>query len=182
MTPLTFARVQWKHPKIEKPLEQGWVLKLSDVKTTMDYFLNRDTTLQNAFLDVSKVASEAARGFKRHLTNRLAYAAEEIALDNESWISAVSRIHHMRIDAILNNLPVYINCNGGWFHANKDVIEIESRVSSKWPTTESPRYIQWPNGTHWYCKVGANDVEVDGKMKWDTRAEAEIAYEKWANR
>ena len=46
---------------------------------------------------------------------------------------------------------------------------------------EEVRYMQWdvpgfPKGTHWYAKVGNMDVrDKEGRMKWDTKAEAEEA-------
>jgi hypothetical protein len=174
-----FVKVELSHPKIEKPLGQAWMIKMTDTETVMDYFLNKDSTLAEAFFDVSKVVEAKARGVKRHLTNRLACAVEQVQRDSESWISAISRIHHNRIDAILRNLPVYVNRNGGWTPVGDGCKEIETLVASRWPTDEEPRYIQWPNGTHWYAKVGANDVIVDGIQKWNSKDEAEAAYKEW---
>jgi len=174
-----FVKVELSHPKIEKPLGQSWMIKMTDAETAMDYFLNKDSTLAEAFFDVSKVAEAQARGVKCHLTNRLAYCVEAVQRDGESWISAISRIHSKRMDAILRNLPVYVNRNGGWTPVGDGCKEIETLVASRWPTDEEPRYIQWPNGTHWYAKVGANDVIVDGIQKWNSKAEAEAAYKEW---
>lgn len=44
--------------------------------------------------------------------------------------------------------------------SNQDIVEV--------------RYIQWVGGgSHWYVKIGNEDVVWEGEQKWDTREEAE---------
>lgn len=172
--PFEFVKVEMHHSKIEKPLGECWMIKLSNTVEALDFLYKHDNTLQEAFYDMIKKANG-----NKHWTNRLAEAAEVTAHDGESWMTSLSRINTNRVLAILRNLPVYINSKGGWVPVNEDCKEIETRVADRWPTSEEPRYLQWPNGAHWYVKAGANDVEVDGITKWNTRTEAEEAYQKW---
>lgn len=47
-----------------------------------------------------------------------------------------------------------------------------------WPEQKSEKvtYSQWPKGTHWYARIGNDDVcDDDGNYKWNTKAEAKEA-------
>ena len=47
-------------------------------------------------------------------------------------------------------------------------------------TLKGARYTQWPGGQHWYVRLANGlDVEVDGKMKWDTYDEAVAATKRF---
>ena len=44
------------------------------------------------------------------------------------------------------------------------------------------RYIQWPDGKHWYAKVGNFDIcDKEGNYKWNTKEEAMNAAKKFCN-
>lgn len=44
------------------------------------------------------------------------------------------------------------------------------------------RYIQWPDGKHWYAKVGNLDIcDKEGNYKWNTKEEAMNAAKKFCN-
>jgi hypothetical protein len=45
--------------------------------------------------------------------------------------------------------------------------------------TEEIRIIKWPDGKHFYAKVGNADVVVDGKQKWDSKYAAQKAAERF---
>ena len=47
---------------------------------------------------------------------------------------------------------------------------------AKVPTMDDVRFIQWPDGKHWYAKIGNVDVvDTWGTQKWDTLGEAKKA-------
>ena len=72
----------------------------------------------------------------------------------------------------------FINELGGYFGFHPSLIISETRDVDVWALPEEKvRIIQWPDGTHFYAKVGNEDVEVDGVQKWDTRQAAEAAGE-----
>ncbi len=41
------------------------------------------------------------------------------------------------------------------------------------------RIIKWPNGSHYYAKIGNEDVVVDGEQSWNTRKAAQAAAEQY---
>ncbi len=41
------------------------------------------------------------------------------------------------------------------------------------------RIIKWPNGDHYYAKIGSEDVVVDGKQCWKTKKAAQAATDKY---
>lgn len=44
---------------------------------------------------------------------------------------------------------------------------------------EEVRIIHWQDGSHYYAKIGKEDVVWDGEQKWGTRQAAEAAAEKY---
>lgn len=44
------------------------------------------------------------------------------------------------------------------------------------PTFDKVKFIQWPDGKHWYAKIGHDDiVDENGNQKWNSRIDAEKA-------
>ncbi len=52
-----------------------------------------------------------------------------------------------------------------------DTVESEQMVYPEY-TPADIKLSQWINGTHWYAKIKNLTVEIDGKMKWDSKHEA----------
>jgi hypothetical protein len=61
------------------------------------------------------------------------------------------------------------------------IIQEKESEELVFPEGGKARFLQWPNGHHWYVKIGDVDVKVDGEMKWDTKEKAEEAYQKFLN-
>ena len=57
-------------------------------------------------------------------------------------------------------------------------VEMEYPKPSKY-TKNDIRLIQWKDGSHWYAKIGREDVVMYGKQKWDTKEEANKMAEKY---
>jgi hypothetical protein len=75
---------------------------------------------------------------------------------------------------------IFINSNGGYFGYNTNLEVTDTQEISKYKLpTEEIRIISWPNGKHFYAKIGNADVVVDGRQKWDTKAEAQLNAEKF---
>ena len=92
----------------------------------------------------------------------------------------------------VEKMPLYLTdgvVEFGYMDGNT-MYEIRSRVfvdEFKFPEEEpllkNVRFIQWPNGSHWYAKIGKHDiVDCNGNQKWNTRAEAEKAATDFINR
>lgn len=60
------------------------------------------------------------------------------------------------------------------------VIEERDLDTLSYPIDDSAiKVIKWPGGTHFYAKVGSEDVVWDGEQKWNSRSEARKAAELW---
>ena len=57
-------------------------------------------------------------------------------------------------------------------HVYSDTLEYPSYK----PTFDNVKFIQWPDGKHWYAKIGHEDiVDENGNQKWESRVDAEAA-------
>lgn len=82
---------------------------------------------------------------------------------------------------------IYCNPVGGFYPSDAvphTILETVETDTFKFPEILNdensynlkPRIIQWPNGTHYYAKIGMEDVvDERGNQKWDTREAAENA-------
>lgn len=89
---------------------------------------------------------------------------------------------------LIDRFGWYMNRCGGMCPSLK-LIE-KSTNADEWPllqmTTErllkTAKFSKWPNGDHWYVKLSdGRDVEVDGRLKWKSKKEAEEATKKFLN-
>jgi hypothetical protein len=186
-TSFEFSRVEWTHPKMSKPIYHGWMLSIKTLGDLMHYKETYEKSLlECAFMDYNKCATRDDEGYVRytqHLRNNLAvWTSLTAEMKGASFVYALGETSGKKFIAMLNSLPIFVNRNGGYFPQDHNCKILETKTQADyWPSErkQEPHYLQWPNGDHWYCKVGPDDVEVDGKMKWDTRTEAEAAYAKW---
>lgn len=85
---------------------------------------------------------------------------------------------------MLRCLPLVVNRNGGFFPLDSRLTIKERRTIDTWflPVAgkASVSITQWPNGKHFYAKVGDVEVELYGRRKWDTKADAEAAAKRFA--
>jgi len=68
---------------------------------------------------------------------------------------------------------IYIQQSGSYFPKHVDTIEYGEIIESDtytWP--KQIRVIQWPNGEHYYAKIGDIDVVWEGEQKWSCKSEA----------
>ena len=82
---------------------------------------------------------------------------------------------------------LYVNGVGGFLPASSvahEVLEERESAHYEFPVDvgqgEVARIFQWKGGgTHYYAKIGAIDVVVDGKQKWNTWKQAEQAVQRF---
>lgn len=48
-------------------------------------------------------------------------------------------------------------------------------------TKDDIKIMRWPNGYHWYAKIGQIDVVIDGEQKWNAKWEAQEKAEQYLN-
>lgn len=82
--------------------------------------------------------------------------------------------------ALTDKGRIFIGASGGYFTIS-DQLEITNTIEIEqfFLPSEDVRIIQWPNGEHFYAKIGNQDVVVDGKQKWNTRKQAELAAQRF---
>ncbi len=105
----------------------------------------------------------------------IAFAA--IDLEGERIMGMRNQIHRSG--------AVFVNTNSGYFGNCKGLVIEETREVPFWSfesvtfTEKDIRTIKWPGGKHWYAKIGDIDVVVDGDQKWNTKAAAQKAAERF---
>lgn len=183
---MKFVRLSVRRPRATKPMKYGWVMMIRNVVDLLDYFEKYEAgRYHEAWVDISKNLYPdpiGARVNNPHLTKDLALGISILAdIRNESILGAMGSLSGQKFKSMAESMPLYANCNGGWMRSEEGMTHTRTIESDKWPTDmeTEPRYIKWPGGTHWYCKVGPEDVVVDGEQKWDTKRAAQRAFRKW---
>jgi len=181
---MNFVKIKVKYKKIKKPMDYGWMMKLSSLVDVMEYAAKYDATRSRVWEDISSLVKMAKNEplWGDHIRNADSLAvyhrAEARGAGIVQTLAELLSEKHMNM---LQSLPVYVNKNGGYFYRDKDVIEYDSTESDIWPEDKDrePEFKKWPGGRHWYCKIGGVDVVVDNQQKWNTLAGAKAAYEKF---
>lgn len=112
--------------------------------------------------------------------NNQIYALGLVDVENEAYRS--------RIETFNNGMTIYLKEGMTVLLLDDRFFEIVEEVESDklvYPSKKDwdmgdIRYMQWNmlgnTGDHWYAKIGKRDVyDKEGRMKWDTKAEAENA-------
>ena len=99
------------------------------------------------------------------------------------WTDFNDEMYARMRDTIADRGQIFVNRKGGYFpplpdHRITDTQDIKAYAlpGSKITVT------RWPNGTHWYARVGGEDVEYCGRKKWDSHDEALACANLWAKR
>lgn len=168
-------------------IDYGWMLKISNLGQLMSYheMVGKERN-SKAFSDVVKVEKG-----KKHYTDRLGFTIHTIAeIHNWSIVGALTHITSVVIRNQLESIEavgaIYVNRNGGYFPYDENAEEYDRKNNELlvFPTSDEIsekdiRIIQWPNGNHFYAKIGNEDVVWEGEQKWNTKAEAKRAAEKY---
>ena len=108
---------------------------------------------------------------------------EYSALRGKSQLETLGRMvedGYLSMTRALSAGPIVVNRNGGYFPLTHQKVK-ESREIHTWTLPGATLKIsQWPNGTHFYARIGDEDVVLYGRRKWDTKEEAEQAAKKFA--
>lgn len=162
-------------PKIAKvrygKLEYGYLWDLRSLTDIFEWFENvRKSKVREEFVEATKALEGKAHD------NYILYCAK---LRGTSVVHELGRFNEMLLKGLWTALEehgrVFINDTGGYFFPIPEMeITGETEISEWVFPTASIRVFQWPNGTHWYAKIGDLDV-VDryDKQKWDTKEEAQ---------
>lgn len=168
-------------------IQYGWMFDIQTFPELMDWMLEcHKNTLQVNFHDAFKTVSAYGTGklgLAGHARegSQLLWFAEHGGL---SLIDALGKMEGMRMKSMLKALTehgrIFINTRGAYFHPIKATKVIETRDMDVWAFPEDkPIISRWRGGTHYYAKIGGDDVVWDGREKWDTYTEAEEACRKF---
>lgn len=161
-----------------------WVLRIDQTPQLWEHELaTGKSKAELAFHDEIKVTNRES-----HYVNMTAMVAHTRAeCRGTSWVKAygdmVAEVSSNQMKLLAEGNILYLKASGGYSYDSPnrdfyDVLETKESEELIYPQM-AVRYIQWPNGNHWYAKAGERDIEWDGKQKWDTREAAEKAVKAW---
>jgi hypothetical protein len=179
--------------------EWGWYVKISSVLELYDWYyaFNGPAQIGSAVTDFMnskefnymKVRPEGGP-LKNHYStqygNILRVRAERLAESKGSASlldlidTLTDSVFKVKEKFINEGHTLYINKAGGFMPSLGPEYEVKETIISEeliFPeyTEKDIKIIRWPNGVHYYAKIGCVDVVIDGEMKWKTE---ERAYEK----
>lgn len=157
-------------------LNYGWLFDIQSPDELFDYL---------EFVRASRARAELAEARKfaagQSHANVVAFMAQIKGITVlEAQLELNSRIMRGMEKVLFQDRRLFVNSNGGYFGVTEKIKIHESRDIDVWALPEEkPRFVQWTGGTHWYAKIGDEDIVVNGRQKWDTKAEAEAAAAKY---
>lgn len=175
----------------------GWYLKPETVQDIIDHF---NTVVKGKFIEgiedfnqsicVCKNSDGSTWIYRAHPeTDWNAVVTSVAAAKGQSWIQAAHELENKTYQDRLKYFgikPMYL-ANGFTYCMLKDEPEYEDEQwldEIMYPICkfdiDKVRYIQWPDGKHWYAKIDDCDiVDGHGNQKWNTKEEAEQAVRKY---
>lgn len=173
-------------------IEYPWMLKIDSYEQLLEYEeLIGGPRIVKAFSDTvnSREFQEAANipgELKNHSCNSLTYPFILRAMNkNVGIVEAIAdfadEVFTNKVKMLNNFGCIYIQSCGSYMGRSEThkIVETKELEELVYPDNKKIRYLQWPNGRHWYAKIGDTDIRVDGVMKWDSRSEAEAAVKKY---
>lgn len=186
----TFLKLVDCCDKFCKPLEYPWVLKIASPLELIVYEAETSGRYSEAFSNLinSREFQELTcipGPLRDHMTNMTSWAllirlkrkeGQRVSVVQEVQ-DFVNEVHDDRINSIEKYGAIYIQEVGSYFFPSKTHKIIQEKVSKElvFPEGGEARFLQWPNGKHWYVKIGDVDVRVNGNSKWDSKEKAEKA-------
>jgi hypothetical protein len=179
----------------------GWYVKVASVSDLFDWFegwkgLERVGRSVLDFLNSKELEYLKAKkdddqiSFKNHARSPYTSmfimecykSAEKGTLVSISSLSQFlsEKIFMEKLKKVFEGHTLYINKVGGYMPFLGEDFEIRSEATLevfKFPeyTKQDINITRWPNGKHYYAKVGHMDVTVNGESKWN---DAETAHKK----
>jgi hypothetical protein len=177
----------------------SWMCLIDTLKAAEDYTILRSKKMAGHYINVKDKLLKTGREF--HNTDFIEDAIELVLgakaekakregktrtlVDDCNYLDTLAGTA-MRL--FLATGSVLVNYNGGCFSPNwlKKEVTILETVNKRgfiFPTElytkKDIRIIQWKGGKHYYAKICAHDVIIDGEQKWNTYKQAESAAKKY---
>lgn len=165
-------------------IESWWVLAINNPEVLVEYtgFKSKEL-VQSYFKAKEKLVKKYHLGWEEScmlqvLSNRKKRktVVDDVNILSDEMLSPLVRYY-------LNGRIPIVNKNGGYCFLDDEIEVLEKLEKSEmiWPDDNryGIRILKWPEGKHYYAKVGNKDVfDDDGNMKWNTKKQAE----KWAKK
>jgi len=160
-------------------LEYGYLYDIQRYTELLDWYaVVRLSRSVEEFSDASR-SREGGNPSGDHATKGAALATMA-RIQGTSLADALVKLNCKLYEGMLRTFEqagrIFINSNGGYF-GFKESLKIEDTryIFAYILPSEQIRVLQWPNGRHYYAKVGGQDVVIDGIQKWNTWEAAEDA-------
>jgi hypothetical protein len=160
-------------------LDYGYVLKITNftqlLNYTMDYSVN---IFSDPFFDYAETITQRNNtNLNTHFKNNLNACIENLLKlkTNSTYIKELSDLsggyYSGQVEMLGKYGCIYVQYTGGYFCKSDDIIEYGEPIYSEkcvFPTKKEIKVFKWPNGKHWYAKIGSADVVIDGEQKWNS--------------
>ncbi len=188
----TFIKLQF----VQYKKDCGWYLKITSIEQLLIYLMDYERCKHaEAFINYTK-SKEFHKEFKHkddkwigaypHLTGKLeSFNSIQAVITGEVSSSLTFNFSQNTKFKLLQEYGhILINHNTGctWLTDRYKIVETIEMPDIIFPIDNKIKIIKWPAGKHYYAKVGALDVVIAGKQKWNTHTEAKRAGEEFLRR
>lgn len=179
------------HPKVPDQYIQ-WFLLIDTVEAFMAFIEGRRNKIVRAYSNLKDrtirqtvKSGHIADSDESLIFNRLYLDdSRKSLLDDANILEGLLEGYHK---AFLNEGHIIVSPNNS-FRMMDDTFKIlETRYNDTliFPVTKESdiRIIQWPNGKHYYAKIGNQDVvDAQGNRKWDSFSDAKYAAQRYLDK
>ncbi len=173
------------HPKVNRTHEQ-WYLLIDNIDSFMRFMDFRSKGLVEKYWKLKGMN----KTYVGHLSDKdmiiieqllYLYSGERETIVDDCKIldRLLSGYRHI----FLEEGRFVVSPNNAFRHIDETfkILKTEERKNLIFPTAslKDIRIIKWPNGTHYYAKIGNQDVCIGGEQKWNTKEKAQIAAEEF---
>ena len=176
-----------------------WYLKPETLQDVKDHFVKIcgrefkegfEDFRDNTRVRISSVDGHRYIDSMNHSSSHWRNAVEiEMKMKDKSWLDAATsleeRTYQDRIKTFLAGKPIYLTNGLAYYppieHPKYDEEKwIEKLIYPFEYNYDDVRFIQWPDGRHWYAKCGSIDiVDKYGHQKWYDKSYAQEIAKKW---
>lgn len=177
-------------------LTYGYLFDLRTVDELLDYWEDcRKGQILEGYRDYmhsAEYGQATGRGGGHHASTRdgcllaTLVITEQLREKRRSIVELYADTQDIALQGMMRTLresgSVLINRNGGYFAPVEDMLVTDTHMVDEYVLPGSKITItRWPNGDHWYGRVGGADVEMFGRKKWDSYEEALSMAKRWAS-
>lgn len=165
-------------------IEYGFMFDIQSQAELTNWFKSvRQPKFQEEFRDALHCQSKGIDGYHATKGGFLMQIAAYRGLDLVTTLGQFQEeVLHGIFQVLAKHKRLFINSVCGYFGTTKDYHATATHEVDNWILPDAKvRIIQWPNGVHWYAKIGDLDIVVNGHEKWDSKEAAERAVERFLN-